>query len=59
MIAPHKKRLLIVGNWKMHFNAQQASLLLHRLHERIRIHRNIEVVIAPKCTTFTASQYAD
>ncbi len=41
------KRILIVGNWKMHLNASQASLLLHRLHERIKIHRNIEVVLAP------------
>lgn len=41
------KRTLIVGNWKMHLNASQASLLLHRLHERIKIHRNVEVVLAP------------
>lgn len=41
------KRILIVGNWKMHLNASQASLLLHRLHERIKIHRTIEVVLAP------------
>lgn len=41
------KRTLIVGNWKMHLNTSQASLLLHRLHERIKIHRNIEVVLAP------------
>jgi triosephosphate isomerase len=41
------KRTLIVANWKMHLNAAQASLLLHRLHERIKIHRNIEVVLAP------------
>lgn len=47
MIAPHKKRLLIVGNWKMHFTTQQASILVHRLQERIRIHRNVEVVLAP------------
>lgn len=40
-------RLLIVGNWKMHLNTSQASLLLHRLHERIKIHRDIEVVLAP------------
>lgn len=46
-LALHKKRLLIVGNWKMNFNAQQASILLHRLHERIKIHRDIEVVLAP------------
>ncbi len=41
------KRILIVGNWKMHLNASQASVLLHRLHERIKIHRAIEVVLAP------------
>lgn len=41
------KRILIVGNWKMHLNASQASLLLHRLHERIKIYRDIEVVLAP------------
>lgn len=40
-------RTLIVGNWKMHLNASQASLLLHRLQERIRISRDIEVVLAP------------
>lgn len=40
-------RTLIIGNWKMHLNASQASLLLHRLHERIKIHRDIEVVLAP------------
>ncbi len=40
-------RTLIVGNWKMHLNASQASILLHRLHERIRISREVEVVIAP------------
>lgn len=40
-------RTLIVGNWKMHLNTSQASLLLHRLQERIRISRDIEVVLAP------------
>jgi triosephosphate isomerase (TIM) len=40
-------RTLIVANWKMHLNTSQASLLMHRLHERIKIHRNIEVVLAP------------
>lgn len=41
------RKTLIVGNWKMHLNTSQASLLLHRLHERIRITRDIEVVLAP------------
>jgi len=40
-------KILIVGNWKMHLNASQASLLLHRLQERIPIRRDIEVVLAP------------
>jgi len=41
------RKVLIVGNWKMHLNASQASLLVHRLQERIEIHRDIEVVLAP------------
>ncbi len=45
------QKLLIVGNWKMHMNASQASLLLHRLQERIRIHTDIEVVLAPPMLT--------
>lgn len=45
------RRILIVGNWKMHLNASQASLLLHRLQERIKIHTNVEVVLAPPMLT--------
>ena len=41
------RKILIVGNWKMHLNASQASLLLHRLTESIEIRKNIEVVLAP------------
>jgi triosephosphate isomerase len=41
------RKILIVGNWKMHLNASQASLLLHRLEESIKIRRDIEVVLAP------------
>lgn len=41
------RKLLIIGNWKMNLNASQASLLVHRLEERIKIHRDIEVVLAP------------
>lgn len=40
-------RVLIVGNWKMNLNVSQASLLVHRLQERTRMHRNVEVVLAP------------
>jgi triosephosphate isomerase len=40
-------KTLIVGNWKMHLNTMQASILVHRLQERIKIYRDIEVVLAP------------
>ena len=41
------RKTLIVGNWKMHLNVHQSSLLLHRLNERIKVHRDLEVVLAP------------
>lgn len=44
---PLNKRTLIVGNWKMHLNVQQSSLLVHRLSQHIKIHRDVEVVLAP------------
>lgn len=46
-----EKRMLIVGNWKMNLDTAQASLLVHRLEERIQIHRDIEVVLAPSLLT--------
>lgn len=41
------RKILLVANWKMHLNTSQASMLVHRLQERTRIHRGIEVVLAP------------
>ncbi|MBI5906960.1 triose-phosphate isomerase [Candidatus Saccharibacteria bacterium] len=41
------RKILVVGNWKMHLNTSQASLLVHRLQERIAIRRDVEVVLAP------------
>jgi triosephosphate isomerase (TIM) len=41
------RKTLIAGNWKMHLNVSESSLLLHRLHEHIPIHKDIEVVLAP------------
>lgn len=41
------RRIIIAGNWKMHLNVQESSLLVHRLNERIKVHRDIEVVLAP------------
>lgn len=40
-------RTLLVANWKMNLNVSQASFLVHRLQERTRIHRGIELVLAP------------
>jgi len=41
------RRIMIAANWKLHMNVSESSHLMHRLHERIRIHRDVEVVIAP------------
>lgn len=41
------RKKIIIGNWKMHNNVSQASLLVHRLQERIETHRDVEVVLAP------------
>lgn len=41
------KQKLIVANWKMHLNTHEASLLVHRLDKHIKIHRDIEIVLAP------------
>jgi triosephosphate isomerase len=41
------RRTLIIGNWKMNLDTAAASLLVHRLEERIKIYREIEVVLAP------------
>ncbi|MGH7142336.1 MAG: triose-phosphate isomerase [Candidatus Saccharimonadales bacterium] len=40
-------KLTIAANWKMNLNTHEASLLLQRLSDRIQIHRDIEVVLAP------------
>lgn len=45
------RKILIVANWKMNLNTSQASLLVHRLQEKIPIYRDIEVVLAPSMLT--------
>lgn len=42
-----KKDYLIAGNWKMNLNTHEASMLLHHLNQKIRIYRDVEVVLAP------------
>jgi triosephosphate isomerase len=41
------KPILVVGNWKMHLNTHEASTLVHRLSQHIKVHRSVEVVLAP------------
>jgi len=42
-----KRKKIIVGNWKMHLNVHESSVLLHQLNQHIKTYRNIEVVLAP------------
>ncbi len=37
----------IVGNWKMNFSVGESSVYLHKLLQKIRQYRNIEVIVAP------------
>lgn len=41
------RKKLIVGNWKMHLNTHQASLLVHKLADLVPVKRGVEVVLAP------------
>lgn len=42
---------IIVGNWKMNLNMQEASLYLHQLSKLVKIHRDVEVILAPTVLT--------
>jgi triosephosphate isomerase len=42
-----RDKALIVGNWKMNLGVHEASLYLNKLDKVVKIHRNVEVVIAP------------
>lgn len=42
-----RDKTLIIGNWKMNLGVHEASLYLHKLNKIVKIHRNVEVVIAP------------
>lgn len=45
------RKSLIVANWKMHNNTHQASLLLHRLSEKVAVHQGVQVVLCPSMLT--------
>lgn len=40
-------KTLIVGNWKMNLNTHEASLYVHKLSNLVKVHRDVEVVLAP------------
>ncbi len=40
----------IVGNWKMNFTVGESSVYLHKLLQKTRQYRDIEVVVAPSLT---------
>jgi len=44
-MASEKK--LIIANWKMNLDMHEASLYLHKLSKIVKIHRDVEVVLAP------------
>ena len=45
------RKKLIIANWKMNLDVHQSSLYLHQLGELVRVHRNVEVVLAPTILT--------
>lgn len=45
------RKTLIVGNWKMHLNTHQASLLLHKLAEKTPVHQTVQTVLCPTVMT--------
>ena len=42
-----RDKKLIIGNWKMNLNVHESSLYLHKLAERVKIRRSVDVVLAP------------
>lgn len=42
-----RDKKLIIGNWKMNLGVHEASLFVHTLSEKVKAHRDVEVVLAP------------
>lgn len=41
------RKKLIVGNWKMHLNTHQASVLVHKLSDKVAMHNDVQTVLCP------------
>jgi triosephosphate isomerase len=46
-----RDKTLIIGNWKMNLGVHEASLYLHKLEKSVKLHRNVEVILAPTILT--------
>lgn len=42
-----RDKKLIIGNWKMNLGVHESSLLVHKLEKMVKVHRSVEVVLAP------------
>ncbi len=42
---------LVIANWKMNLDVHESSLFLHKLSKLVKVHRNIEIVLAPTILT--------
>lgn len=45
------KKKLVIANWKMNLNMMESSIFLHKLSEKVKVHRNQEVILAPSIFT--------
>lgn len=43
----NERKTYVVGNWKMNFTPGEASVFLHKLAEKIKPSRDVQVVLAP------------
>lgn len=42
-----RDKKLIIGNWKMNLGVHESSLYAHKLEKLVKVHRSVEVVLAP------------
>jgi triosephosphate isomerase len=42
-----RDKTLIIANWKMNLTVHEASLYLHKLDQKVKNHRNVEIALAP------------
>lgn len=42
-----RDKKLIIGNWKMNLGVHESSLYVHKLEKLVKVHRSVEVVLAP------------